>query len=359
MKTIAKGLGIGLIAGSAFLAAPWVASAQSDKPTFVDGKLQPLADGFPSGPLTVMVIEAPGDPDSLYATHLVKAAERISPVPIKIEHRPDFSNFPTWEALAWLNQQGPESNDGRVVYVSSWPGNIADTIVDDVKTATGVDMDDMNSVVATDFTPYFLIQRADAPWGDTLEDFLKHAKANPGTVRYISGGPGGGQDATMKWLMSKLDFTVDEIIGGSGTERALAVASSEGDVTVSSADLILPHFEGGKVDVLLLNGDKPAPKPWEGVPNTGSLNLTDDPGWGSTRGMATTKQVPDDHRAWMEALFLKAAEDPEYIDGRTKMVPGLIIDPIGHDDATKKMMAIYNAALPIMQAAGVYWKDKK
>jgi tripartite-type tricarboxylate transporter receptor subunit TctC len=358
MKTLGKGLGLGLIVGSAFLAAPLAATAQDDKPTFIDGKLQPLADGFPSGPLTIMVIEEPGAPDSVYATHLAKAADKISPVSIKIEHRTDFSNFPTWEALAWINQQGPELNDGRVVYVSSWPGNIADLIVDDVKTATGVDLEDLNPIIASDTMPYFLYQRADAPWGHTLDDFLKHAKANPGTMRYISGGPGGGSDAAMKWYMGALGFTVDEIIGGNSVERSLAVASGDGDVTVSASDIILPHFEGGKVDVLLMSGTRPAPKPWEHVPNTASIGLTTDPGWGSTRGIATTKQVPDAHRAWVEALFLKALEDPDYIRERTK-VPGLIIEGLGHDAAQARMQSIYDAALPLMQAAGVYWKDKK
>ena len=72
------------------------------------------------------------------------------------------------------------------------PGIITDLLVEDMKKAVGVDLSDFNPVILTEQLPYFLHQRADAPWGDKLEDLIKYAKENPETVRYISGGPGAG-----------------------------------------------------------------------------------------------------------------------------------------------------------------------
>ena len=56
---------------------------------WVDGKLQPLEDGFPNRPIVFMVVDEPGSGDSIYATLLSEVAKDMCPVPIKILHRQD------------------------------------------------------------------------------------------------------------------------------------------------------------------------------------------------------------------------------------------------------------------------------
>ena len=320
-------------------------------------KLAPLADGFPNRPLTLIVVDRPGTSDSIYATALVRAAEQRSPVPIKIVHRADFSTWGTWEALAWLKGQGAEENDGATMIIFPAPGIITDLLTEDMKTAIGVDLADLNPVAITEQLPYFLNQRADAPWGDTLDDMLKYAKENPGKIRYISGGPGAGQDAAMKMYMEGLDFTVDEIIGGNSSERALAVASGEGDVTVSPPDVILPHFEAGRLDVLMMSGDGASPKPWETVPSSAKYGFASDP-WGTKRGLAVTAEVPEEHRKWLEDLFTAATADPEFIKTRG-VIPGIQLQTLNGQETRELLQGAYDIALPIMQRLGVYWADKK
>jgi tripartite-type tricarboxylate transporter receptor subunit TctC len=325
-------------------------------PALAQEVLAPTAGGFPSDGIVLMVIDEPGSADSVYANQLVEAAQPFSPVPIRIEHREDFSNFGTWEAIRWMIDQGPEANDGSVVFVYTVPGSVIDLLVIDMETELGVGLDDLNVVVSTEQLPYFIHQRADAPWGDTMQDFIDHATANPGTIRYISGGPGGAQDAAFQWYLRQFDITVNEIIGGGGGARALTVAAGDGDVTLSPPDLILPHFEGGKVDVLMMTGDGVSPAPWEAVPNSASFGITGDP-WKQTRGIGVPPGVPEENRAWLEQLFTTAATQSAYQANRLQ-VPGLqttILDAAG---TIALAQTAYDESLPMMQEMGVYWGDQ-
>jgi tripartite-type tricarboxylate transporter receptor subunit TctC len=342
---------VALCAALAMIVSP------SQAAEFVKGVLQPLPDGFPNRPLVIMVIDEPGSSDSIFATHLAEAAGKISPVKILIEHREDFSNFGLWEGLAWIKDQGKLGTDGYISAIYGVPGNVIDLLVIDMKTEAGVDQNDLYCIVNAENTRYYLHQRANAPWGNTIQDFLAYAKKNPGTMRYISGGAGGGQDAAMQWYMRGLGFTVKEIIGGGADARARAVAAGEGDVTVSRPESILPHFQAGKLNVLMVGGSDPAPTPWEGVPTAASLGLKDDP-YGTFRSIGTLKEATASHRAWLSTLYTAAAKDPQFIE-RRKKIPGLTYKI--HDSQEMETMSknAYDFTLPIMKDLGVYWADKK
>jgi tripartite-type tricarboxylate transporter receptor subunit TctC len=349
---IKRSMLLGMTVLGGLLAATAIANAEDLK--WVDGKLQPLSNGWPNQPLSLYVIDDPGTTDSIFATALAKAAEDKSPVSIKIEHRPDFSTYSTWEAQAWLIKQGEMADQGNWIIVYTAPGNIVDLIATDMKTEAGVDLSDINYVNMVEELPYMINQRADAPWGDTLEDMIKYSKENPDTIRWIGGDPGAGQTAAMRYYMDKLGFTAKLIVGGNSGERALAVASGDGDITVSPPDVLLPHYEGGKLEVLMVGG-KIAPAPWDKVPTAESLGITNDP-WGTKRGLQVVNAVPEDHRAWLEELFREAAKNEDFIANR-KTVPGIGLEYYSGAQVKEMMNQAWDAALPIMQANGVYWKD--
>jgi tripartite-type tricarboxylate transporter receptor subunit TctC len=238
-RTVARRLTLPLMAAG--LVAAQLSSA------FAQDMMAPLADGFPNQPIVLMVIDSPGSADSVFASQIAEAASKISPQPIVVEHREDFTNFGTWEGIAWIKDQGEIASQGYITYVLTVPDAMVDMAAIDIESMTGMTVDDLNPVIATERVPFFLIQRSDAPWGDSLDEFVTYAQANPGAVRHITGGPGGGMDAAMRFWLGNLGITVTDVIGGNPTERALAVASGEGDITASPPDVLRPHFDAGKV----------------------------------------------------------------------------------------------------------------
>ena len=315
-----------------------------------------LDDGFPNKPITIMVVDEPGSTDSVFATQLAEVANQISPVDINIQHRVDFSNFGTWEALAWVKDQ-ELGNDGYIVVVYTLVGAVIDLLVIDMKKEVGVALDDMAPIAALEQVPFMLTQRADAPWGKTLDEFVTYAKEHPGEIRHITGGPGGGQDAAMQVWLRHLGVKVKDIVGGGSGERALTVAAGEGDITVSPVDVFMPHFQAGRTVPILSSGSNPVPDPWGDIPNAVAKGMKDDP-FDQTRVLGVPATVPEAHREWLTRLFTEAAKDEGYRQKRSQ-TPGLTLVELGPDKVLGISQAGYDAAKPVMQEMGVYVEPSK
>jgi len=130
--------------------------------------MAPLADGFPDRPIVLLVVDEPGSTDSVFASQIAEAASKYSPQPVTVEHRIDFTNFGTWEALAWVQDQGEMASNGYINYVYTLPDATIDLLAIDIETQVGVGLDDLVGVIGAERVPIIMIQRSDAPWGDTL-----------------------------------------------------------------------------------------------------------------------------------------------------------------------------------------------
>jgi tripartite-type tricarboxylate transporter receptor subunit TctC len=325
-------------------------------PALAQDAKAPLADGFPNQPIVLLVIDEPGSVDSLYASQIAAAASKISPQPIVVEHRIDFTNFGTWEGIAWIKDQGELASEGYITYVLTLPDAMIDMAAIDIESMTGMTTDDLNPVIATERVPFMLIQRSDAPWGDTLQSFVDHAKANPGTVRHITGGPGGGMDAAMRFWLSGLGLEVTDVIGGNPSERALAVASGEGDITASPPDVLSPHLQAGKIELIMGAGADTFPAPWEAIPTSGSLGLANDP-FLQTRTIATSPDVSDEHRQWLYELFSAAAQDPEFVAQRQQITALELVDLDPQESKDLSTLGL-DTAVTMFKELGIYWGDQ-
>jgi tripartite-type tricarboxylate transporter receptor subunit TctC len=326
-------------------------------PAVAQDKMQPLADGFPSRPIVLLVIDEPGSTDSVFASQLAEAASKISPQPVVVEHRVDFTNFGTWEGLAWVRDQGDLSNEGYINYIYTLPDAFIDLLAIDIEGQVGVGLDDVNGIIGAERVPIVMIQRADAPWGDTLDDLVKYAKEHPGEIRHISGGPGSGHDATMQSWVRRLGIEVKDIQSGTPAERALAVASGEGDINTSPVDVFSPHMDAGRVEPLMISG-KDMPAPWDKLPSAqGSLGWTDDP-FGQVRAIAAAPEISEEHRKWLYDLYLAATKDPDY-QAKRLQISGLQI--LDLDNAALKGLAetAIEKVKPIYIEKGIYWEQQK
>jgi len=340
------GAAVAVMATAAALSGP--AAAQE--------KMQPLADGFPDRPIVLLVIDEPGSTDSVFGSQLAEAASKISPQPVVVEHRVDFTNFGTWEGLAWVRDQGELSTEGYVNYIYTLPDAMIDLLAIDIQGQVGVGLEDVNGIIGAERVPVVMIQRADAEWGDTLEDLVAYAKEHPGEIRHISGGPGSGHDATMQSWVRRLGIEVKDIQSGTPAERALAVASGEGDINTSPVDVFQPHMDAGRVEPLMISG-KDMPAPWDKLPSAqGSLGWADDP-FGQVRAIAAAPDVSEEHRQWLYDLYLAATKDPEYQEKRLQISGLQILDL---DNAGLRTIAdtAIEKVKPIYIEKNIYWEQQ-
>jgi tripartite-type tricarboxylate transporter receptor subunit TctC len=135
------------------------------------------------------------------------------------------------------------------------------------------------------------------------------------------------------------------------------VAAGEGDITVSPVDVLLPHFQAGRLEVLMASGSNPVPGAFPGVKNAAELGMPNDP-FDQTRVLGVPSTVPQEHRGWLTQLFTEAAKNEDYQEKR-RQNPGMTPITLTPEEAKALAQAGYDAALPIMKEMGVYWAEKQ
>jgi tripartite-type tricarboxylate transporter receptor subunit TctC len=326
-------------------------------PEFVDGVLQPLPDGFPSDPITLLIADDPSSADGLYVRLMQEIMnDGLSPVQVNIVDR-QSNQYGTWEALQFMEtEQG--GTDGNWAVVVNAPASALDHLTVNIEELTGYTVNDLNMVGTTEEVPFLIFQRADVPWGDTYEDMLAYAQENPGAVCYHSLDPGSTVDITFKYLMSNEDPTPEftQVVGPGSVEVATAVAAGECDVAITNVDAAFPHFQGGKTEPLLLSGENTI-NPWNDTPTMstridGPVALP-----GQVRGLAIPPSVPVEHREWLFALLSAAAEDERY-QARATGEPSRAVTTRDHDSALQIALDTYEAAEPIVRELGLHWEQQ-
>jgi tripartite-type tricarboxylate transporter receptor subunit TctC len=345
-----------LLATMTFAAAAAFAGAANAQwqPVYENGVLQPLPDGFPDRPITLLNTDDAGSPDGIYARTLQEVLNDISPQRVNVLDRPSTA-FGTWEALQF-GQQEPGGDAGHVMVIHTVPGTALDLLTVDLGSELGMGLKDLNIVLTTEEVPYVVISRTGAPWGSSYKDMIAYAKANPGKLRYLSREVGSAADITMTWLFDKEGVEVEKIIGGSMQEIGIAVAAGEVDVALVFAEVALTHSQNQKVEVILMTGDT-AIAPWTDKPTLGQAIEGADVLWGRVIGLAVPASVSDEHRAWLAELITTATEDPRYKE-RGNTVPGRVLKIRDHDNAVALAQSIYDFADPVVRNLGLHYENQ-
>jgi tripartite-type tricarboxylate transporter receptor subunit TctC len=348
MKLVWLGLAVALAFG--------VTSTASAQPgEFVDGVLQPLADGFPKRAITIVNIDDPGAREGIYARMMQEAARGFSPVPILITDEPAPS-FGTWYGMKEILKRDGGA-DGYYPFVQTAYGVFSDLHQEPIEKELGIKPSDMNAFIITESSTYMIFQRKNPPWGRTWADLVKYAKANPGKVRYISKDVGSGPDLVCHWIMQQVGIKVKQIPVGSNQERDSTVAAGEGDFTLSQAEGALTH--AARLDVLMALGPK-VPPPWDKDPNVISSVQAGLPAQprGTSTGFAVPRQVPQEHVEWLFKLF-KAAAETDLVKRREKAIPGTVVDVVGLEESNAICMKFYKDSESIVRLLGLHWDQKK
>lgn len=323
-----------------------------------DGGLEPLANGFPSEPITISHHLPPSDAFGVWARQFEQAVRDISPVRILIEDREDFGAQAsgTWVNLDYMRDQ-PGAAEGYNVGIATISGTL-DLLVTEAAEEYGVTIEDMNWLGLFETTPYVMISRKDAPWGSSMEDFVGYAREHPGETKYLARGPGSGLDqawATYNDAAGDGGIPVDVAVGGDLAEIAATIGAGEADVSLTIANVAQQFYEDGRVELLMVSGENPAPPPWDDVPTAQDVFGTDalpvDP-WAVNRGMFVVNGVPECNYEWLRSLVL-AAYDQEGFREQRVAIPGQSVIELKRDDAWTYAYETCQRAATVLVDAGL------
>jgi len=331
------------------------ASAQPGE--FVKGVLQPLADGFPKRALNVIVVDDPGSRDDLYAKSMQAALKGVSPVNIITTCEPSAMGGSWYTLQELLKREG--GNDGYYMIVVPPFGMVTDLHVDPALREIGAKVEQLNMVISTEWVPYTMLQRKNAPWGRTYASLEKYGKENPGKLRYVSYEVGSGSDICCEWVLNTRGIKVTKMPQGNAQECASAIGGGMGDFTVIPYQTAVTNWEAGRVDVILTMGAT-VPSLWKDDPNVVSakqVGLSPDVGI-APRGFGVPSQVPQAHVDWLYKLFESATTTDIYKE-RTKTIPGLVIEVVDGKTANAWNLNLLKVTDPIIHAIGIHVDDKK
>lgn len=337
------------------LASSEFAAAQDWTPEYVDGVLQPLPDGFPDEPISLLVLDEPGSSDGVYARDMQSALRDISPVPVEVIDRGDVGTYPTWEALQWTLDQ-PGGGEGYYPLIFVLPGTVLDLLTVPIENDLGVTVEDLNIINVTEVTPYVVTSRKDAPWGASFEALVEYAKEHPGKVKYLSRSPGSGGYTALERYMEIKGMEVDTRVGGSHDEIQSALGAGVADIGITQIETALTHWEAGRIEILMMTGDNRAGPPWEDVPSAADMGMAGEP-WAQNRGFAVNEEVPDSHREWLFELFRASAETEEFQEAR-KRLPGNTLVMLDHDAGMEMADQLLEISEPIIRRLGIHWDQQ-
>lgn len=249
------------------------------------------AQDYPDRTVTIVVPYAPGGIADIAARTLGDALSRKWDQEVVVDNRTGGAGF---IAAATVKRAPP---DGYTLFVAD-AGVLA---------VNGYLFESVPYNAAADFkpvtmisdTPLVLVANSDAPF-DTPEEYVAHAKQNPGTISYASAGIGSLNHIVPEWINAVAGIDAAHIPFRGGAPAATAVASGEAQVGVLSLSSIAPFVESGELKILGLARDERV----DNHPDVPTLDESGIPGVaaGQWAGLVAPAGVPDE-------VFRKITED--------------------------------------------------
>jgi tripartite-type tricarboxylate transporter receptor subunit TctC len=214
-----------LIAASGAAALPWGAAAQS----------------YPTRPVSMLVGFAPGGGTDIIARLLQPALQDEFGQPIAIENRAGGSGT----IAAAANARGrPDGYQMLMTTVS------ASAVVPPTMTPPPFDIiRDQTAVVLAGTVPLVAVVPLNSP-AQTFQQFLDHAKANPGKLNYSSSGVATQQHLAAEALSFAAGLQMQHIPFRGTGQAVNEIMAGRIDIALDTLPTYLPHIRSGRVRAL-------------------------------------------------------------------------------------------------------------
>lgn len=277
------------------------------------------AKDFPSKNIKLIVPFAPGGGTDLVGRAMASVAPTYFPVALQIICMPGAGGA---EGPRFVARAKP---DGYTLLYGTFGPVISKPILEDV----GYSPKDFCAVVRSEAPEMGFATHKDK-W-NTLEEFLKDAKANPGKYTYSSSGAGGAQHFPMEILQRVLGIKLIHVPYDGGSPALMALMGGHVDLNFGTMSSILPAIKTGKVKVLAHSGEARFKKELAQV--VGDIPTFKELGydftWTHWRGILAPAKTPDEVVSYLQDKFMQIFKDTSFQALIIKL--GAETDPMGAD----------------------------
>lgn len=261
--------------------------------------LQASAKDYPSDDITLVVPYPAGGPTDTVARALAPVFEKKLGESVVVENLDGASGA---QGMQEMITQPP---DGHTLQLVASTAMAVNPLVEDV----GYTLEDVKTVGAVTQYPYVIAVRADSKF-DTAEEFLNHAKSNPGTIRVGSPGAASQGHVELQRLAQKYGakFVHVPYDGNSELNAALLGGNLDAIFLVASED-VTSLVEAGKFKALAI--DSPKPVSYLDVPTLEQLGYEGIDMGTSYYGMGVHRDTPAPIHTKLTTTLKQALRDPK------------------------------------------------
>lgn len=255
-------------------------------------------DVYPSKPITIVVAYPPGGQGDVFARLIGQRLTATLKQSVIVDNKPGATGAIGTRFVATAK------GDGYTLLLGQ-PGEIAiNGLV--VQKLGYHPAKDLRPVVMIGESPLVMVAPATSPY-NTLQDFLKDAKARPGTLSYASSGNAtpGHLAAAALGLATKTEMLHVPYKGGG--QAMTDVLGSQVNMFFAGAPGAAPHIKGGKVKPLAVSGLKRIPS----LPNVPTV----------------AEVVPDFNYTLWGGLFAPAGTPDAIVQTLNKEVNRILAEP--------------------------------
>ena len=200
----------------------------------------PKGSAYPTKPVTMIVVWAPGGPTDLVSRALAEAAKPYFPQPITVVNKPGGGGA---IGTAEVIQARP---DGYTLGITAEGVIVIQTQLQQLP-FKGVD--DIEPLLGPVVTPTMFMVRSEAPW-KTMQEVVDYVKANPGKLTVGVSGVGTETFLAVQAIMRQAKLEMKPVpLEGAGPIVA-ALLGGHVDTALTSGPPSIGHVRAGKIKYL-------------------------------------------------------------------------------------------------------------
>ena len=219
--------------------------------------------GFPSRPITVIVPNPPGGGSDFAARLFQEGMQAALGQPVVVENRPGANGN---IAISAVTRAAPDGHTLLLQYNGYHAGNPAM-----MQNLTWDPIRDLSIVGMATMAPHVIIVAPNLPV-NTLQDFIAHARANPGKLNYASSGNGSIQHIGGVLFARAIGAEMVHVPYRGAAPALQDVAGGRVEMFITTPSSAIALIQGGRVKALAMASARRAPGLPE-VPTTAEAGL--------------------------------------------------------------------------------------
>jgi tripartite-type tricarboxylate transporter receptor subunit TctC len=207
------------------------------------------AQGWPKGPITLVVPLAPGDGGDITARAMAEALAKDLDTPVLVSNKPGAGGALGVQAVIAAKKDGY-----TVLFTQNSPLTIRRVL--EPAAASYDPLRELAPLAITTRSPTVLVVRKDAPF-HSFQEMVAYAKKNPGKVRIGNAGPGSAGDLSVQVINSAAGTDMTSIPYKGAAPAVTDVLGGQVEGVILALGAVATHMKSGTLKAVTISSPFP------------------------------------------------------------------------------------------------------